>query len=88
MAKLPRHRCEGGEPFLHEHEAAPGRFNEIGAPRDGALVAIDADHAAIGRRQDRARVAARTERRVDIDAAVAHREKLDCAGTEHGNVTG
>ena len=29
--RTPRHRCEGGEPFLHEQEAAPGRFHEIGA---------------------------------------------------------
>ena len=43
---------------------------------------------AIGRREDRARVAAGAERAVDIDAAVADVQKLDSRPREHGNVTG
>ena len=31
VAEALRHRCEGGEPILHQQEAAPGRFHQIGA---------------------------------------------------------
>ncbi len=63
------------------------RSTSAGALRDRALVAVDADHARAGRRQDRARIAAGAERRVDIEAAVTHAEPVDGAAGEHGNVT-
>ncbi len=43
--------------------------------RDGGLVAVDADHFAVGGRQDGARIAAGAEGAVDIDAAVTRLEE-------------
>jgi hypothetical protein len=40
-----------------------------------------------GCRQDRARIAAAAECRVDIETAVAHGEPIDGAAAEHGNMT-
>ena len=63
-------------------------LDQRGAVRDRALVAIDADHARARRFQDRARITAGAECGVDVKAAVAHREPVDGAAGEHGNVTG
>ena len=80
-------RFQIGEPILDQFEPALRLLDETGAVRDRALIAIDADHARAGRRQDRARIAAGAERRVDVESAVAHAEPFDGAAGEHGNVT-
>ena len=77
---------EIGEAIFDQHEPSIRRLHQVRAQRDSALVAIDADDFAIGRDQDRARIAAGAESRVDIDAAVANTEELDRGGAEHGNV--
>ena len=88
MAVSLRHLIETGEALLHQNQPAAGFLHQIGAARDRARVPIDADHSGVGRRQDRAGVAAGPEGRVHIDAAVAQPEKLDDPMDEHGNVTG
>ena len=70
MTALPRDIVERGEARLHEFEPALGAFDQIRALRDRALVAIDADHAAIGGIEHQARVTAGAEGAVDINAAV------------------
>ena len=49
---------------------------------------MDADHAAIGRREDRAGIAPRAERAIDVDATLPGLKKLDRRAAEHGNVEG
>ena len=56
--------------------------------RDRGLIAVDADHLAIGGRKNGARIAAGAEGAVDIDAAVADVEEFDGVAAEHGNVEG
>ena len=51
-----------GEPVLDQIEPALGLLDQIGAARDRALVAIDADDAGAGRRQDRAAYSRRHRR--------------------------
>ena len=80
-------RRQIGEAILDELEPAARFLDESGAPCDGVVIAIDADHARARRLQDRARIAAAAERRVDIEAAVADAEPVDGAAGEHGNVT-
>ena len=79
---------EIGEPVFDQCQPAVRRLHQIRAQRDGASVAIDADHLAIGRGQHGARIAAGAEGGVDIDAAVANIEELDRGAAEHGNVEG
>ncbi len=63
VAKLPRDRCEGWRSGPRTSMSRPPAASTRSAPaRDRALVAIDADDAAIGRRQNRARIAAGAER--------------------------
>ena len=71
-----------------QDQPAAGRLHEIGAARDRALVAIDADDPAVGGGEDGAGVAAGAEGGVDIDAAGADVEIFDHGAAEHGNVTG
>ena len=66
----------------------PRLADESGALRDGRLIAVDADHARVRRLQDRPRIAAAAERRVDIEAAATDAEPVDDAAGEHGNVAG
>ena len=54
---------------------------------DRALIAIDADDAGAGRRQDRLRIAAGAEGGVDVKSAVANAKPFDGAAAEHGNMT-
>ena len=79
---------EIGKSILDQCQTASGLLDQIGAESDGGLVAIDADHACIGRREDCAGVAARAERAVDVDTAVTRLEQLDRRAAEHGNVEG
>src|SRR5580693_2624707 len=76
-----------GEPVLDQIEPALRRLDQAGALGDRALVAIDADDAGAGRRQDRLRIAAGAEGRIDVKSAVAHAEPFDGAAAEHGNMT-
>src|SRR6202030_1599157 len=68
-------------------EPALRRLDQTKARSDGTLVAIDADDAGTGRRQDRLRVTAGTEGRVDVKSAIANAEPFDGAAAEHGNMT-
>ena len=61
---------------------------EIGAGRDGARIAVDGDHLAVRRRQQRARIAAGAEGAVDIHAAVLDLKEIERRAAEHGNVGG
>src|SRR5579862_9465878 len=51
---------------------ALGLFDQAGALGDRALIAIDADDAGTGGRQNRLRVAAGAESRIDVKSAVAN----------------
>jgi len=79
-------RLQIAEALLHQFEPAPSFPDQIGAAGDRALIAIDADHTCARRVQDRARVTAGAEGGIDVDAAVMHREPLDNAAAEHGNM--
>ena len=80
-------RLQAGETILDQFEPPLRLFDEIGASRDGALVAIDADHPRARRSQNCARKAAGAECGVDVEAAIAHVEPFDGAMDEHGNMT-
>src|SRR5262249_11500888 len=88
----PTHRGIAGARFKtpeappHQSEPAPRLPDQIGAAGDRALIAVDADHACTRGVQDRARVTAGAEGRIDVDAAVMHREPRDDAADEHGNM--
>ena len=82
-----RHRLQIGELVLHQNEPAAGRLHQVGAARDRALVAVDADDVASGRGEDCAAVAAGAEGGVDVDAALTDLEEFDRGAAEHGNVT-
>ena len=69
-------------------ETAFRRLHEIESACDRALVAVDADHPAIGRVENGAGIAAGAESAVDIDAAIARREEVQRLSGEHGNVPG
>ena len=86
-AAASRRGLQVGELGLDQGQAAVRLVHEVGAERDGAPITIDADHAAVRGAEDGARVAAGAKCRVEVDAAVAHREKLDGEPAEHGNVT-
>ena len=84
-----RDRVELREAFFDQRQPAVATARRV--RRRAAIacrVAVDADHPAIGGRQDGARVAAGAEGGVDIDAAVTDVEKLDRRAAEHGNVAG
>jgi len=81
------HVLEIGETLPQENEPAAGRLNQVGAAGDRVSIPIEGEHAGIGRRQDRAAIAAGPESRVHIDAAVVRRQKLQDRMDEHGNVT-
>ena len=76
-----------GEPVLDQIEPALGLLDQACALGDRALIAIDADDAGAGRRQDRLRIAAGAEGRVDVKSAVANAKPFDGAAAEHGNMT-
>ena len=85
---VARDVVEIGETIFDQRQPAARRLHQVRTQRDGALVAIDADHLAVGRGQDGARIAAGAESGVDIDAAVTNIEELDRGAAEHGNVEG
>ena len=76
-----------GEPVLDQIEPALGCLDQAKALGDRALIAIDADDAGAGRRQDRLRIAAGAEGGVDVKSAVANAKPFDGAAAEHGNMT-
>ncbi len=69
---------------LHQGEAAGKVLHEVLAARDGVGIAVDAEHAAIGGFEDGARIAAATERAVDIVRAVLGRQHLQHLREHHG----
>ena len=76
-----------GEAVLDQIEPALRLLDQACALGNRALIAIDADDAGARRRQDRLRIAAGTERRIDVKSAVANAEPFDGAAAEHGNMT-
>ena len=76
-----------GKTVLEEFQPALRFLDQARAPRDGALVAIDADDARAGSFQDQAAIAAGAERAVDIKAAALHVQPADRLAAEHGNMT-
>ena len=82
----------GDEPF-HVAEAA---FNDLepagvpdgetGAARDRVGIAVDAEHAAVRRGQQRLGVTAGTERAVDVERAVPRCKRGDNLGDKNGFV--
>ena len=87
-AAVARDRVEIGKAVFDQREPAVRRLHQVGAERDRALVAVDADHFAVGGGEDRAAIAAGAESRVDIDAAVMHVEEVERRRAEHGNMGG
>ena len=87
-AGAARDRVELREALLDQRQPAARLLDQIGAERDRVRVAVDADHPAVGGREDGAGIAAGAEGAVDIDAAVTDVEKLDRRAAEHGNVAG
>src|SRR5262249_56248355 len=88
VAEAARHSRKIGETVLDYYEPPAACLDQGGAARDRALVAVDRDHVAIGGGEDFPGIAAGAKGCVDVDTAVAHREILDDAADEHGNVTG
>ena len=87
IAAGPRHAFEIGETVLDQDQPAFGARHQVEARGNRALVAINADDVAVCGGEDRARIAAGAEGRVDIDAAVADVEEFDRGAAEHRNVT-
>ena len=88
VAGLARDGIEIGKPVLDQRQAAASLFDEIGAQCECRLVAVNADHLAVGGCENGARVASCTERPVDVHAAFANIEEVDSLAAEHGNVGG
>src|SRR5262249_23529690 len=88
VSGIPRDRCEIGKPVLDQRQAAARLLDQVRAQRDCSLIAVDADHRAIGSRENGARIAAGAEGAVDIGATVSGLEVADRMATEHGNVEG
>ena len=86
--RFARGGVEIGKTLLDQRQPAAGGLHKIGAQRDRVLVAVDADHRAIGGGEDGARITAGAESGVDINAAVMHVEEIESGATEHGNVEG
>src|SRR6202034_1464326 len=74
---LPRDRVHRRERTLRQRETALELRDQLLAARDGVGIAVDAEHAALGGAEDRARVAAAAEGRVDVARAVAGIERRD-----------
>ena len=87
-AAIARDRVEIGKAIFDQRQPAVRRLHQIGAERDRALVAVDADHLAVGGGEDGAGIAAGAEGGVDIDAAVMNVEEVERRRAEHGNVEG
>ena len=79
---------EIGEAVLDQGQPAIRSVDEVKTSGDGGAVAIDADHARIGRIENGPAVAARAEGGIDIDPAVAGAEHCDGLGAEHGDMSG
>src|ERR1700722_9780197 len=76
-----------GETILDQIEPALRRLDQAKTRIDRVLIAIDADDAGAGRRQDRLRIAAGAERGLDLKSAVPNAKPFDGAAAEHGNMT-
>ena len=87
-AAIARDCVEIGKAVFDQREPAVRRLHQVGAERDRALVAVDADHFAVGGRENGAAIAAGAESGVDIDAAVMHVEEVERRRAEHGNMVG
>ena len=85
---IARDGVEIGKSVFDQGQAAARLLDQVRAQRDRGLIAVDADHLAVGGRKNGARIAAGTEGAVDIDAAVADIEETDGMAAEHGNVEG
>ncbi len=88
MPGIVRDGFEIGKAVFDQGQAAACLLDQVCAKRDRGLVTVDTDHLAVGGRKNGARIAARAEGAVDIDAAIANAEKADSMAAEHGNVEG
>ena len=88
MPGIVRDGFEIGKAVFDQGQAAGRLLDQVRAQRDRGLIAVDADHLAVGGRKNGARIAAGTEGAVDIDAAVADIEEANSMAAEHGNVEG
>src|SRR6185437_1353416 len=86
MTGVLRHRIKIGKTFFGQGQSTAGRGDQVRAACDGIAVAVDGDDATVRGREDRTRIAAGAEGRVDIDAVIMNVEETRRAGTEHGNV--
>jgi hypothetical protein len=98
-AEVERHAIGGGDTaqaqqFGHVAEAAldqlqaPGEAaRQIGAVGDRLRIAVDAPHRAIRRLEQRPGITAAAEGAVDIDAAVARRQRLQHLAQQHRPMT-
>ena len=77
---------ELGEAILDQRQPAAGASTSSAPPAIAVRSRSMRDHAGSRHVEDRAAVAAGTEGRVDIDAAVARREVVDGLTAKHGNV--
>src|SRR5262249_26397157 len=83
-----RDSVEIGETILGQHQAAVRLLDQVGGTCNGTLIAVDADHFAISRGKNGARIATGAEGAIDENAAVMDIEKIDRGAAEHGNMEG
>src|SRR5579871_6631858 len=69
---------------MHERESRRKAPGEHGTPLDRFRIAIDGQHAARCAIEQRLRVAATAERRVDVNRVCARRNRLKHLVEEHG----
>ena len=92
MAEAASDSSQIGKPVLDQYQAAAGRLDQsrvdqISPERNGALIAVDADHMTVRGGKDGAGKSAGAEGRIDIHTARTHGEIFNRLTHEHGNVT-
>ena len=87
-AEFARDGIEIGEIRLDQRQPSAGTLDEIRPESNRRRIAVGPENLHIAGREHGAGMPARPEGRVDIDAALAHRQELDGRRTEHGNVRG
>src|SRR5215831_3594854 len=86
-ARATRDRLQVGEAVLEQRKPAVHLLGERCALGDGSVVAIDRNHVRVCSLQNRPRITAGAEGRVEIKTTGFDREPFDGVAGEHGNVT-
>ena len=86
--ELARDGVEIGEIRLDQRQPSRRALDQIGPERDRGRIAVQSENFYIAGREHGAGMAAGSEGRVDIEAALAHGQQLDRLRSEHGNVRG